>query len=123
MKFRIAFMVLFVLSLGVWTWKLLESNPLPPVVKDLLSWSEWLMFALAKSLHAGAYAYCTVVGRLGFTDRRAKSGVAAFMVLHGIGTEIGQTYIPNRHGSVRDVVIDSVGVLAGWAFAVRVLKA
>ena len=123
MKLRIAFVILFVVSLGVWTWKLLESNPLPPAVKDLLNWSEWLMFVLAKSLHAGAYAYCTVIGRLGFTDRRVKFGIVVLLILHGIGTEIGQTYIPYRYGSVRDAVIDAAGVLAGWAFAVRVLKA
>jgi len=121
MNYRVAFGVLFILSLAVWTWKLLESNPLPPVVKDFVGWSEWLMFILAKALHAGAYAWCTVLGRLAVSPRW-RIGIAIGMVLHGIGTEIGQTFVPHRVGSVRDVLIDAGGVLAGWAFAVRVLK-
>lgn len=122
MKLRALFAVLFAVSLGLWTLKLLEPNPLPPAIKDLVSWSEWLVFGLAKALHVGAYAYCTVVGRLAVVSPRWKFGVVLLMLLHGVGTEIGQTYVPNRAGSVRDVLFDAVGVFVGLAFSIRVLK-
>ena len=46
----------------------------------------------------------------------------AFMVLHGIGTEIGQTYVPNRVGSVKDVLIDGAGVLIAVALVRRATR-
>ena len=36
-----------------------------------------------------------------------------FLLLHGVGTEIGQTYVPNRTGKVTDVLIDWAGITAG----------
>jgi hypothetical protein len=102
---------IFFLFLGLWTWKLLEPNPVPEVVRSGIptDWNYWL----AKSLHAGAYAFLTVLASCLPVSRRVFWILIAGLALHAIGGEIGQTYVPNRHGSVRDVVIDWVGIGLG----------
>ncbi len=47
--------------------------------------------------------------------------VVAFLVLHGIATEVGQSYVAGRHGSLRDVLIDWAVVGIGLLF-LAVLK-
>jgi VanZ family protein len=101
----------FALFLGLWTWKLLEPNPVPePVVRGIPT---DLKFWLAKMLHAGAYAFLTVLASWLPLRRPYFWCVIAFLVMHAIGSEIGQTYVPNRHGSARDVVIDWMGIGMG----------
>ena len=39
--------------------------------------------------------------------------VVALLLAHAVGTEIIQTFVPNRDGRVRDVVIDWTGVIVG----------
>ena len=107
---RLVAVALFVPLLALWTWKLLEPNPVPEQMREFLSFWEWLPFLLAKSLHMGGYAFLTFLALIWVPTRRGKLLAVAFMVLHGIGTEIGQTYVPNRYGSVKDVVIDSTGI-------------
>jgi VanZ like family len=102
---------LFLLFLGLWTWKLLEPNPVPEVVRSGIPAD--LDFWLAKSLHAGAYAFLTVLASFLPVRRSYFWAAVVVLALHGVGTEIGQTYVPNRHGCVRDVVIDWVGIGMG----------
>jgi VanZ family protein len=110
---------LFLLFLGLWTWKLLEPSPIPPAINEGLPTD--LKFILSKLLHAGAYAFLTfLAARLPVRRPYFWLAVAA-LALHGMGTEIGQLYVPNRTGTVRDVLIDWFGIglgLAGlrWAF-------
>ena len=101
--------VAFLVFLSLWTWKLLEPNPVPETVRSGLTAN--LAYILAKCLHLGGYAFLTVLGSLAFP--RFKWWVVAFLLLHGVGTEIGQTYVPNRVGSVRDVLIDWFGIGCG----------
>lgn len=101
----------FLLFLGLWTWKLLEPNPLPERVVEGIP-TDW-KFWLAKLLHAGAYAYLTVLARWLPVRRAVFWGVVGLLALHGVGTEIGQTFVRNRHGCVRDVVVDWVGIGLG----------
>ncbi|MGL4555036.1 MAG: VanZ family protein [Gemmataceae bacterium] len=42
-------------------------------------------------------------------------GVVAGLIAHGALTELVQLYVPGRTGELRDVVIDSAGVLTGLA--------
>ena len=104
----------FGLFLGLWTWKLLEPVPIPEAVISGIptDWRYWL----AKVLHAGAYAYLTLLARWLPVRRAVFWGVVGLLVLHAIGTEIGQTYVPNRHGCVLDVLIDWLGIGLGLAF-------
>ena len=107
---------LFLLFLSLWSWKLLEPNPIPEVVADNIPID--LKFILAKTLHGSAYAFLTILA--GFLPIRRPYfwAVVMMLALHAVGTEIGQTYVPNRHGSARDVLIDwggiTVGLLALW---------
>ena len=111
-------LALFVAVLPVWTYLLLVPNPVPPVVRDLLGFWDHAAFVAAKSLHAGAYAFLTLAGAVGF-GRRFAVWVALAMAAHGAATEYGQTFVPNRTGKVLDAVIDAAGAAAGGVAARR----
>jgi VanZ family protein len=109
----------FVFFLGVWTYELLAENPVPESVSRAIP-DEW-KFWLAKGLHVVAYAVLTVLAGLLPVPRVYFWLVVAFLVLHGVGTEVGQRYVANRHGSLRDVILDWAGVGLGL-LALWVLK-
>lgn len=115
---RLLAWAVFVPALALWTWKLLAPNPVPEPLHELLSLYDWLPFLLAKCLHLGGYAFLTALLWVA-VPRRWRWAAVAFMLLHGVGTEIGQTFVPNRTGTVRDVVIDWFGVAVGWLAARR----
>jgi VanZ family protein len=110
----IAPFALFIVFLGLWTWKLLEPYPLPEALEENIPAD--MKFTLAKSLHAGAYAFLTALAALLPVRRPYFWAAVAVLALHGVGTEIGQTYVPNRNGCVRDVLIDWTGVGLGLLF-------
>lgn len=111
---RILSCAAFLVLLGIWTWKLLEPHPVPEsVIQEI---PEGMNFWLAKSLHAGVYAFLTVFSALLPIRRGYFLVIVAALALHGAGTEIGQTYVPSRHGCVRDVIIDWAGIAAGLLF-------
>ncbi len=121
-KLRTAAGLTFAVGLTLWTWKLLDPHPVPDEVSAALSfWGEWLPFLAAKGLHVTGYAFLAVAGQLAVT-RRYRPLVAALMVAHGAATEVGQTYVPGRHGNRRDVAIDAAGVAAGTLLLRRVSR-
>ena len=101
----------FAAFLALLTWKLLEPRPVPEALTESLS-GNWL-FILAKCFHAGAYAFMAVLAATAPVARPWRAALVVLMFLHGIGTEIGQTYVPNRTGKVTDVLIDWAGITAG----------
>jgi VanZ family protein len=105
--------------LGVWTWKLLEPAPVPEDLARRLQPES--KFVLAKCLHCGGYATLTLLAVTLPVSRRWRWAFVALLALHGVGTEIGQTFVPNRTGTRRDVLIDwggiALGVLALWAWS------
>ncbi|MGL4421986.1 MAG: VanZ family protein [Gemmataceae bacterium] len=105
----------YLLLLGLWTYKLLEPKPLPENFLGGFSWfdREMLLFLLAKTLHFGAYAFLAFVGSFLAGGTRFRCCIYLFLILHGIATEIGQMYVPNRFGCIRDMIIDAVGVAVG----------
>jgi VanZ family protein len=103
--------LLFLVFLVLWTWKLLEPSPVPEAVAEEIPTD--LKFVLSKVVHAGAYAFLTVLAAFLPVRRFYFWMAVATLALHGIGTEIGQTYVPNRHGCVRDVLIDWLGIGLG----------
>jgi VanZ family protein len=107
-------LAVFLAALAGWTFLLLQPKPVPEVVLRGIGWFDWemLYFVLAKALHLGVYAGLALLGGSLVRPGRRWTVYLA-LVLHGAGTEIGQVYVPNRFGSVRDVVIDAVGVAAG----------
>ena len=107
----------------LWTWGLLHENPVPPAVKELLGFWDMAFFVASKTLHASVYGLLALLALLAAWPSRvaARLGVGAVM-LHGVATEIGQTYVPNRHGCVQDVLIDWAGVGAAVLLCVQVLR-
>jgi VanZ family protein len=108
----------FLFFLGLWTWELLAENPVPESVSRAIP-NEW-KFWLAKGLHVAAYAFLTVLAWLLPVPRVFFWLVIAGLVLHGIGSEFGQTFVPGRSGSTRDVLLDwggiGLGLLVLWLF-------
>jgi VanZ family protein len=102
---------LFLLVLGLWSWKLLEPSPVPERVAGEIPTDA--KFILAKTAHAGAYALLTVLAAWLPIRRSYFWVVVATLAAHGIATEVGQWYVPNRHGSARDVLIDWGGIGLG----------
>lgn len=109
-------------ALAVWTWKLLEPNPVPEPVLKFLSFWDFLPYLAAKTLHAGGYAFLTVLAWVAAPRGRWRWGAVAFLVLHGAGSELLQHVLPfNRTGKVTDVLIDWVGIAVGVLVARRFL--
>jgi VanZ family protein len=70
---------------------------------------------LAKVLHVCAYAFLA-----GFALLLRPAGAWRWVIVlvlleHGVATEFAQTFIPERTGEVRDVVIDHCAVALGAA--------
>jgi len=103
--------VVFLFFLGLWTWELLAENPVPDSVRQLIP-NEW-KFWLAKGLHVAGYAFLTLLAWFLPVPRVIFWLVIAGLLLHGIATEFGQTFVSGRHGSIRDVLLDWVGVGLG----------
>jgi VanZ family protein len=97
-------------GLGLWTWKLLEPNPVPEALAEHLT--DELHFGLAKTLHASGYAFLTLLAVTLPVPSSWRWLFAGLLALHGVATEIGQTFVVGRHGCVRDVLIDWGGIAA-----------
>jgi hypothetical protein len=117
---RLLHAALFVSLLALWTYLLLRPSPVPESLFDGFSLfdKEMLHFVLAKSLHLGSYAFMAVLGGSLVPAGRWRWAVYTLLVLHGAGSELGQWigneyFGTNRHGCVRDVVIDVAGVALG----------
>ncbi len=123
-RVRAAAGVLFLALLAVWTWKLLEPSPVPESLKlSLASVWDLLPFLAAKCLHAGGYALLTALAWVWAPTPQWKWAAVAFLLAHGVGTEIGQTFVPNRTGKVTDVLIDWAGITAGLLAVRRAIPA
>lgn len=104
----------FGVLLLVWTVLLVKPNPVP----ESLIGDASLFFILSKAAHLSCYAFLAVLGGSLVPAGRRRDLVLALLVLHGAATEVGQWvgneyYQTNRHGCVRDVLIDSAGIAAG----------
>lgn len=108
--------LVFLTAVGLFTWKLLQPQPLPEaVVREIRSVSEAFPFLVAKSAHILGYAFLMIVGGIAFPSRRERIALLAMLAAHAIATEVGQTFVPNRTGRGLDVVIDFVGIAIGAA--------
>ncbi|MHB1422537.1 MAG: VanZ family protein [Gemmataceae bacterium] len=69
-------------------------------------------FPAAKCLHVAAYAFLTMyLARLPL-GRWCWLGLAILSV-HAVGSEFLQQFVPGRHGTIHDVLIDHLGMLLG----------
>lgn len=103
--------VVWAFSLAIWTILLLDPNPVPPALQP----QPWLAFLLAKSLHVVGYFACTLLGLWLWRGQSWRIVYAWLMVWHGIGTEVGQSYIPTRSGSPKDIGFDALGITIACA--------
>lgn len=103
--------VVFLAFLALWTYELLAENPVPASISSAIpqAWKFWL----AKGLHVGAYAFLTLFAAWLPVPRIVFWLLIAGLLLHGIATEVGQAFTANRQGSLRDVLLDWVGVGVG----------
>ncbi len=107
--------VVFAVGVLIWTWLLLTKSPMPDWV--MKSWSEVVLFYLAKTSHFTGYFILTFLATL--AAPRNKSGwVLGGMLLHAALSEVGQFYGAKwfgtgRTGSLRDVGLDLLGILLG----------
>jgi hypothetical protein len=81
-------------------------------------------FVLRKVAHIGEYAVLTALlwwALQTYTGSRVRAWLLAALaaVLYGVSDEWHQSWIAGRHGSVRDVGIDALGVAASYALAPR----
>lgn len=111
--------LLFWPALAVWTWKLVVPNPVPEAVLGFLDWLAVAHYVAAKALHLLGYTFLTVALGLWVPRRRRPLVLAlSLLLLHGLATEVIQTFVPGRGGRALDVLIDwagvSLGVLIGW---------
>jgi VanZ family protein len=81
-------------------------------------------FILRKLAHVTVYAVLTILAygalRLHMA-RPTHAWLLALLIamLYACSDEWHQTFVPGREGTVRDVVIDSVGIVGAWALASR----
>ncbi|MCS6864813.1 MAG: VanZ family protein [Gemmataceae bacterium] len=111
--------LLFLVVLGVWTWKLLEPIPVPAhITRELSDALRWL---LAKALHLTAYAVLTLLA-LGLPQRPwGPRFLVGLLAVHAVATEIGQAFVPGRTCSIFDVLIDWLGIGGGlWLYRRRI---
>ena len=106
----------FLVLLALWTWKLLEPYPVPDEISEGLA-RLGLKFVAAKSLHLVLYAVLTILAITLPVPRRWRYFLVGLLVWHGVATEIGQRFVPNRTGSLRDVLIDWCGIALGLLVA------
>lgn len=114
---RLAFWVFWPM-LALWTWKLVEPRPLPESIDDLFTGLGLWRLVAAKTLHAMAYAFLTVLAGFWLPKRRpALLFALSLLMLHAVATEIIQTMVPNRTGRAADVLIDWSGITLGMIIA------
>jgi VanZ family protein len=118
-RWRWVIWLLFVLA---WSTALLVPDPVGFVFghgDGSLDIPDDVKFLMAKSLHVTAYALAAILTGSLHAPGRWRWVLLAFWSLHACGTEIGQLFVPTRTGSVRDVVLDHVGLLIGLALSWR----
>jgi VanZ family protein len=81
-------------------------------------------FILRKLAHLTVFAVLTVLLFRAFrlyVARAAHAWLLAMLVaaLYACSDEWHQTFVPGREGTVRDIVIDSLGVVGVWVLASR----
>jgi len=102
----------YLVFLGLWTWKLLEPSPVPEVVGGVIPTD--LKFIVSKIAHLGAYTFLTLLlAWLPISRRQFWVGVA-LLTVHGAATEVLQYAMAmGRTGKVTDVMIDWAGIALG----------
>jgi hypothetical protein len=99
------------LLVALWTFAL--CSPYPIHIRDQLL-PPVAGFSLGKTLHFSVYAFLS--GTIPWVAvHRWRWWLLGFLSFHGVGTEIIQLFVPDRSGSLTDVGINHLGIIAGAA--------
>jgi len=116
MRWRSLFITaLFWVSLALWTIGLLI--PVPARSTEVFG-SDDIKFIIAKILHGTAYAYLAVLAGLMNVSPRRRWWLLGLLSSHAFLTEFLQSFV-NRGASWRDVGLDHLGILVGFAASWR----
>jgi VanZ family protein len=107
-------MVGWLLGLAVWTAALLTTYP-AKVHEEIMPRD--LQFPTAKFLHVSAYAFLTAFVSCLPLRTGWRWALVAVLSLHAFSTEFLQQFVELRHGSLRDVGIDHLGIALGLVLA------
>lgn len=105
----------------VWTayailWTYLLVFPVPPSIPQAIEeFSPGLKDHVAKAVHLTAYATFAVLSAWLRAPQRFRILLVAFLMLHGVATELIQLRLSYRNGSLSDALFDHLGVLLGIA--------
>ncbi|MFL5242610.1 MAG: VanZ family protein [Gemmataceae bacterium] len=105
-------MALWLLYLASWSLALLTPRPIE-VAQAVLP--PETSFYYGKSLHVCAYAGLTVLTGWLLVCHRCRWLLLLGVSLHAFATEYLQNYVPLRTGSWRDVGLDHIGIVLGFA--------
>ncbi len=79
--------------------------------------SYWLSFIFFKTLHLIEYAFLFLFWDLALGVSRPRQRLAFFLAfLYSISDEFHQHFVPTRHGCLRDVFIDALGIYLAYKF-------
>ncbi len=88
--------------------------------KPTTSGDYWLSFIFFKSLHIIEYGILFLLWRFALYSKSYSIKVAiAISIFYGITDEFHQTLVPTREGKIRDILIDALGVVIFWRFALN----
>jgi hypothetical protein len=104
--------LVFTVLLSLWTWKLVSPVPVPDELRSGLD-AAGLSYAAAKTLHLSGYALLAALAGTLPVPRYWRAFLIGLLVLHGVATEVAQTFVPNRTGKASDVLIDWIGIALG----------
>jgi VanZ family protein len=105
-------LLLWAVLLLLWTAALLRPEPVQVATAVLPRPVE---FPAAKVLHVTAYAVLAALALLLRPLGRYRWALLGFLSLHGMGTEYLQQFVELRGPSVRDVLLDHLGIALGLA--------
>ncbi len=107
--------IIFAVLFALWTWRL--CSPIPDDLRAGMN-ATGNPFLVAKAAHVIGYAVLAALAATLPVRRRGRVILVGLLVLHGVATEVIQTYVPGRTGKVADVLIDWAGIALG-ALAAR----
>jgi len=74
-------------------------------------------FVFFKSLHIIEYGTLFILWHFALYGKRLGTKTAVIIaIIYGVSDEIHQRFVPTREGRMRDVFIDTLGILMVWLF-------
>ncbi len=108
--------VVWLVYAGLWTVALLTPQPVRASQATLPVEAQQ---PSAKLLHLAAYTLLCVLTAWQRFPARWRPLWLLILSAHAVGTEVGQLYVPSRHGCWEDAALDHVGLYLGVVLAWR----